>query len=89
MSGPMVVAKPKDNVPIVGQPYDIKGWFVTIMIECKCEKPAHFLLAGNIGAFAQCPNCKGVVQLAGLEVQPNNDVNFSLIRRFDLGDQQS
>jgi hypothetical protein len=61
----MLESKPKpplsfrpspENIPIVGQPFLIKGWYPTVLLVCNCEAREALMLPR--GAAVQCPGCK-------------------------------
>lgn len=41
-----------DAVPILNQPFTIKGWFLTLSILCQCGEPV--MLVGQPGAGSKC-----------------------------------
>lgn len=47
--------KPKNDVPIIGQPFKVKGGFPTTLIQCMCEAHEPVMLVG--GAPGQCAAC--------------------------------
>jgi hypothetical protein len=53
------------NVPIVGQPYQLKHWFPTVQIVCNCEAKEPLMLVGTTSLTA-CPACKKAYQIAAL-----------------------
>ena len=56
------------KVPIIGQPFVMKGWFPTVHIVCACEAKEPVLLVGD--AVGVCPAChRGfVIQVKKLEM---------------------
>ncbi len=70
---------PGSNIPIVGQPFEVKGWLIQVLLVCKCETPQPILLIGLPGqAAAQCPSCKRIFGLTGLGMAPNGDMQFQI-----------
>lgn len=48
----------KEGVPIIGQAFTIKNWFLTVMGVCNCGHPEPVLIAGQFGSgVGQCPAC--------------------------------
>ena len=43
------------GVPIIGQPFTVKGGYATALIQCQCEAREPVLLLGNAPAF--CAGC--------------------------------
>jgi hypothetical protein len=49
-------APPSDEgVPIIGQPFKVKGGFATVMLQCTCEAAEPVLLLG--GSPGKCTAC--------------------------------
>ena len=45
------------TIPIVGQPFKLKGWFPTVLITCLCQPHGEpVMLVGT--APGQCPQCQ-------------------------------
>lgn len=71
---------PKPNneaAMLVGQPCSLEGWFMTVAVRCKCDGDKVVLIVGSVGAMNQCPHCKRFIQIGGLQIMPNNEINFS------------
>jgi hypothetical protein len=66
----------KREVPIVGQPFAMKSWFLTIAIVCNCEAKEPVLLVGN--GVGRCTSCRRTFQSQGLKAGPNGDVQFMI-----------
>lgn len=48
------------NVPIIGQPFEVTGMLITVVVVCKCELQRSLLVTSN--AVTECPGChKGYV----------------------------
>ena len=47
---------PGGALPIIGQPFEIKGWQFTALLVCKCDGTQHPLLVTN-GNFVRCRAC--------------------------------
>lgn len=45
-----------DGIPIVGQPFQVKGGFPTVSIQCTCPGKDAVLLIANAPGI--CPSCK-------------------------------
>lgn len=56
-------------IPIVGQPFTIKQWFVQLVGTCNCSpRPEPVLIIGQVGAAsAPCPLCGRVFVLQGVK----------------------
>lgn len=66
------------SVPIIGQPFSIHGWFVTVVLQCKCGQREPVLVAGKIGAQGQCPACQRVFIIQAVASRPNGQLEFSI-----------
>lgn len=64
------------HVPIIGQPFDIKGFQVTVALVCKCDG-AHTILVTSSG-LSQCPACKKAYSVAGLQYQAGKPPHFNM-----------
>jgi hypothetical protein len=53
--------KPSDSIPIVGQPFTIKGWFPTVLLVCNCDAKEALMIPR--GGGAQCPGCKRIFSI--------------------------
>ena len=53
---PPIPFPPTVNVPLVGQPCTVKGWFPSVLIHCNCEAKEPMMIVG-LGGVAQCPAC--------------------------------
>lgn len=60
----------EQGIPIIGQPFELKNWFLTTLLQCNCEAKAPVLLVGAIGAKAACPACKKIFVLQGFSGEP-------------------
>lgn len=47
---------PGANVPIVGQPFEVVGFLVSVVVLCRCEGRRSLLVTSN--QVTQCPACK-------------------------------
>ena len=65
------------NIPIVGQAYQIRDWYPTVLLVCNCqpENKAMMILARGPG---QCPLCKQIYTLQGISILPNGAVQFAM-----------
>lgn len=73
MGGPFGLIK-NPQVPIVGQPFTLKNYFVTVQIVCNCVGKEPVLLAAHTPG--QCPACHRVFQLQGLKPDPTGQLQF-------------
>lgn len=73
---PALAFKAPNNLPIVGQPFTIKGWFPTVMLVCNCEGKEPVMVPR--GAAAQCPACKKLYTIQQLAFTPDGNVNFGI-----------
>ena len=55
MRSPFHSFKPKNGVPIIGQPFTVKGGFPTTLLQCQCEAHEPVMLIG--GSPGQCSAC--------------------------------
>lgn len=72
---------PTNTIPIIGQPFALKGWVPTVMITCNCEAKEPVLIVGVMQP-AQCPACKrgfvvGAIQYNGQTGQ--NEVGIATV----------
>lgn len=67
-NGNSPVVKFPTGVPIVGQPFTLKNFFVTVQIVCNCEGKEPVLLVGN--GIGTCPGCRRGFQLQGIQSNP-------------------
>lgn len=53
------VGKPPADVLIVGQPFTMKAWFLSLLVTCNCsDRPEPVLIVGQSGATSgPCPLC--------------------------------
>lgn len=59
------------GIPILGLPFTLEGWFIQILITCKCETPKPVLLIGQPGsAGGLCPACKQGYLLQTIGIDP-------------------
>ena len=52
---------PSNRIPILGQPFTMKTFFVTVQIVCNCEAKEPVLLVAN--GVGTCPGCRRQYQL--------------------------
>jgi hypothetical protein len=60
------------DVPIIGQPFTIKGWLPTVLIVCNCEGKEPLLIQRSSPTV--CPTCKRTFTVA----QVVGQVNFGI-----------
>jgi hypothetical protein len=65
------------NVPIVGQPFAIRGWFPTVLLQCNCSA-AHEAIMIPRGAAGQCPACKKVYAIQQVVMTPDGQITFGI-----------
>lgn len=73
--GPLQFKSPNE-IPIVGQPFTIKGWFPTVLLVCNCEGKEPVMLPR--GGGAQCPSCKKVFTIQSVQFSPDGNVGFGI-----------
>ncbi len=56
---PVIPFPPANAVPLVGQPFALKGFFPTAVIQCNCEPNGEIITLVANGATG-CPRCKKV-----------------------------
>ena len=66
----------RTDVPIIGAPYTLKNWCITVMLVCGCEKKEPVLFVGQLGTMAQCPACQKVYQLQAFGMNPDKTIQF-------------
>ena len=69
-----------EQIPIVGQPFKIGQWCVTLALTCqRCDKAQVVLLSGAPG---RCASCGTVFHLVGFRIHDQNitfaEVGFSI-----------
>jgi len=74
--GPALVPRP--GVPLVGQPFSIDAWFMTVQIKCYCGAHHSVLVVGRIGAAAACPACGRLFQLRGLTSDTSGNLQIQI-----------
>lgn len=63
-------------VPIVGQPFSVKGWSITILLHCQCGEP--LMIVGTPGTGVTC-RCGRSVLFNGVRVrETDGQVGFQL-----------
>ena len=67
---------PGQNIPIIGQPFTLKNFFITVQIVCNCPAKEPLLLVG--GGPAQCPACKQGFVFQGLGADPAGQLQFKI-----------
>lgn len=71
-----VVQFPNQKVPIIGQPFALKNFFVTLQIVCNCEGKEPVLLVGN--GIGKCPACQRAFQLQSVRANPKGGLEFAI-----------
>jgi len=69
MSQPTIVSKPNNDIPILGQPFKVDGWFLTMLLKHECG--TSFMAAGQLGMICQCPGCKRAAQFVQIGMTPS------------------
>jgi hypothetical protein len=50
--------RPGSALPIVGQPFTLKDWFLQLLVTCNCSsRPEPLLIIGQVGATSTCSAC--------------------------------
>lgn len=74
-----IAAGARQDVPIVGLPFMLEGWFVQLLLTCKCAQPKPVLILGQPGAAAgQCASCKTVYTLLSMGLNPQGQPAFNV-----------
>jgi hypothetical protein len=68
--------QPKNSIPIIGQPFEIRGWFPTVLLVCNCDGKHPVMIPR--GAAAQCPSCKKLYTIQQIAFTPDGNVNFGI-----------
>ena len=67
------------NIPIIGAPFTLEGWFFQIVLMCRCDNPKPVLLVGQPPhAKSQCQHCKRIYMLLGISITPDGKPNFNV-----------
>ncbi len=79
--GAPICFTPRSEVPIVGQPFVVKGGYATTLVQCTCGAREPVLLVGQAPNF--CPACDlGFrVSLFSIDEQGQLKVGIRLVRR--------
>jgi len=72
--------KPAAAVPIVGQPFTLKGWWMQLLVTCNCSaRPEPLLIIGQAGAASPaCPSCGRQIVLQGLKADAAGQLQFQI-----------
>jgi hypothetical protein len=73
--------KPAGDIPIIGQPFKVKGGFCTVMVQCTCQAAEPVLLLG--GSPAKCTACGRtfITHTFGFDLQTGQiNVNIALVQ---------
>lgn len=62
---PALAFKPSTGIPIIGQPFTIKGWFPTVLLICNCGKGEAVMVPK--GGAAACPACSRVFTIQAVQ----------------------
>lgn len=74
------------GVPLVGTPYEVRGWQVSVVLLCKCQEPGYPLLVSS-HAVTPCPGCQKGYVVQGAQVVEGRPPGFNVgILRPDAGD---
>lgn len=72
------------DIPVIGQPYTLEGWFTTVVIRCRmCDKAQTVMLVGCNPVM--CPNCNTVFQCVELAF----NLQFMDQTRINIGVQKA
>lgn len=67
------------QIPIIGQAFQFESWFVTLVLTCKCERPAVVTIVGMPGnAGGQCKSCGKIYALQAIGVDAAGKPQFQL-----------
>lgn len=76
-----MAAEARKDVPIVGQSFVLEGWFLQLLITCRCEHPKPVLIVGQPGTAAgQCSSCKTIYTLLVMGVNAQGQPSFNVGR---------
>lgn len=76
LNGTRPPAFPADT-PIIGQPYEIKGWQFTALLICRCETGPSPLLVPSHG-FVKCRGCGKSYTILGVSQTPGQAPAFNI-----------
>ena len=66
------------DVPIIGQPFEVQGCQVTVLLVCKCDpQRPRALLITNTGAM-QCKGCGKAYTVHGLSIGGGKPPQFNI-----------
>lgn len=71
-----------DGIPIIGQPFQVKGGFPTVSLQCGCAGRDAVLLVGS--SPAQCASCKRAFVIASFAFNAQTgqiQVNIGLVQQ--------
>lgn len=66
-----------NDIPIVGQPYKLKGVMPQALLQCSCDAKEPVLLIG-MGAQGQCPSCRRAFVLSEVHGVAGGQVSASI-----------
>lgn len=67
------------DVPIIGQPVEIKGYLIIVQVVCKCDpKEPHPMMARSDGAIVVCPGCKRGYFVRGITAKAGEKPHVNL-----------
>lgn len=81
MTIPFRPPAPKNDIPIIGQPFKVKGGFPTVLLQCTCDaKEPVMLIGGQPGACAACGRMFVVASFAFDRQSGQIQVNVGLMQ---------
>jgi hypothetical protein len=66
-----------DDARLVGTPFLLKAWSLTVAIECQCADRPTLLIAGHVGDQSRCA-CGRPYRLTGLRVLADGQLGFAI-----------
>lgn len=81
---PPLAFNPPGGIPILGQPFVIKGWFPTVLLGCNCG--AHEAVMVPRGGASQCPACKRVFSIQQMVITGQVQFGIGVAAPEDAGD---
>ena len=76
-SAPPIPFTPKPSaIPIVGQPFHLKGFFATVMLQCNCEAREPVMLIGT--GPGSCKSCGRTFLIGSVSYNVNDPQNAQI-----------
>jgi hypothetical protein len=88
---PIPFGAPSQAIPIVGQTFELKTWFLQLLVMCRCQSPQPVLLIGQPGsAGGRCAACRRVYQLQSISIDPaSGQPQFGIASGYVAGEPSS